>query len=126
MKKMIYTTNAPKPIGQYSQAIRVGNTVYISGQIALQVTTNELMIHDIQQEVIQIFENINAIAKEAGGSLNDIVALTVYLMKLSDVETVNEMITRYFDQPWPARASVQVAKLPRGANVEIAAVMVLS
>jgi len=124
MKQALLTKAAPAPIGQYSQAIRVNETVYISGQIGLSPVTGELIPGGVRQEVAQLFENIEKIAIAAGGSLDHLVALTVYLANLHDIEIVNDLINQKIKQPWPARAAVQVVKLPRGAAVEISAIMI--
>ncbi|MDX1901815.1 MAG: Rid family detoxifying hydrolase [Gammaproteobacteria bacterium] len=125
MKKIIQTTEAPLPIGCYSQAIQVGNMIHISGQIALDPASGELVGNNIQQQVKQVFENIDAVARASGGDINQVVALTVYLMKLSDIDAVNAAITDYFKEPWPARTTIQVSALPRQALVEITAMMII-
>lgn len=126
MKKMIFTAAAAAPIGAYSQAIGVGNTVYVSGQIGIHPATGELISHDPKEQVIQIFKNMREIALAAGGSLNHIVALTVYLIDLQEMTIINQTIAECIEQPWPARTTIQVAKLPRDAAVEISSVLVIS
>lgn len=121
----IQTDQAPAAIGTYSQAIRAGNTVYMSGQIALEPTSGEMLDDDTRGQSHQVFKNLSAVAEAAGGSLADATKLTVYLTDLGDFATVNEVMAGYFSEPYPARAAVQVAALPRGATVEIDAVLVL-
>lgn len=123
--KHIATKNAPAAIGTYSQAIRSGNTVYLSGQIPLSPRTMELVAGDMGAQIEQVFSNLEAVAVAAGGNLNDIVKLNVYLVDLGHFALVNEIMARHFSQPYPARAAVGVASLPRGAPVEMDAVLVL-
>ncbi len=125
-KQIIQTTDAPKAIGTYSQAVRVGDTVYLSGQIPLDPLTGEMAVGDMQALVMRVFENLKAVAEAAGGSFADVVKLNVYLTDLSHFPLVNQVMARYFQEPYPARAAVGVAALPRGAMVEMDAVMVLS
>ncbi len=121
----ISTANAPAAIGTYSQAVQVGKTVYLSGQIPLDPKTMELVSgFDAQAE--QVFENLKAVAEAAGGSLNDIVKLNIFLTDLNDFASVNQIMERYFQQPYPARAAVGVAALPRGAAVEMDAILQLN
>ncbi len=122
----ITTSDAPAAIGTYSQAVRVGRTVYLSGQIALNPTTMELAGDDIDRQIHQVLDNLHAVAGAAGGDLNDIAKLTVYLTSMTNFARVNEIMAQYFTPPYPARAAVGVAELPRGAQVEIDAVMVLA
>lgn len=124
-KQTIKTQNAPAAIGTYSQAIRTGNTVYLSGQIPLKPGTGELVTGDIGAEIRQVFDNLAAVAEAAGGSLAHAVKLTVYLTDLGNFTAVNEVMTDYFDEPYPARAAIGVAALPRGAAVEVDAILVL-
>ncbi len=125
MKKVVISTpNAPKAIGTYSQAIRVGDTVYLSGQIPLVPQTMELEEGDMHAQIGRVFENLSAVARAAGGSLQDAVKLNVYLTDLTNFPIVNEVMARYFQQPYPARAAVGVAALPRGVPVEMDAVLV--
>ena len=123
-KTIISTENAPAAIGTYSQAVRVENTVYLSGQIPLNPATME-MVEDFEQQTVQVFENLKAVAEAAGGSLNDIVKLNIFLTDLDNFAALNEVMGRYFSAPYPARAAVQVAALPKGAVVEIEAILYL-
>lgn len=125
-KHVISTDQAPAAIGTYSQAIRVGNTVYLSGQIPLRPTTMELVNGDMRAEISQVFDNLQAVAMAAGGGLADIVKLNVFLTDLAHFPLVNEIMARYFSEPYPARAAIGVAALPKGAAVEMDAVMVLA
>ena len=125
-RKTIATDDAPKAIGAYSQAARAGDTVYISGQIPLSPETQDFVDGDFAAQVALIFNNISAIAAAAGGSLDDIVRLTVYLVDLNNFATVNEVMGEFFIAPYPARAAVGVASLPKGAAVEIDAIMYLT
>ena len=126
MKKQIITTDqAPQAIGTYSQAVRVGETVYLSGQIPLQPTTMTLVEGDIQAQIRQVFANLQAVALAAGGTLADIVKLTIYLTDLGHFAAVNTVMADYIAEPYPARAAVGVAALPKGAQVEMDAVLVL-
>lgn len=124
-KKIIETQDAPAAIGTYSQAVAVGGTVYLSGQIPLDPRTMELVGADPKAQIRQVFENLAAVAAAAGGSLADIVKLTVYLTDLGHFPLVNEAMAQYFSAPYPARAAVGVAQLPKGAGVEADAIMVL-
>lgn len=119
------TDAAPQTIGTYSQALAVDRTVYLSGQIPLDPDTMQIVAGGIRREVEQVLANLAAVAAAAGAGLLDIVKLTVYLTDLNDFETVNQVMAGEFDEPYPARAAVQVAALPRGARVEIDAVLVL-
>lgn len=123
-KTIISTPNAPKAIGTYSQAVRVGYTVYLSGQIGLNPESMQLA-EGVEAQIAQVFENMSAVAEEAGGSLADVAKVTVYLTDLGDYAKVNEMMAQYFEEPYPARAAVGVASLPRGALIEADAVMEL-
>ena len=123
-KTIISTENAPAAIGTYSQAVRVENTVYLSGQIPLNPTTME-MVEGFEQQTVQVFENLKAVAEAAGGSLNDIVKLNIFLTDLGNFAALNEVMGRYFSAPYPARAAVGVASLPRNSCVEMDAVMYL-
>ncbi|OGA53889.1 MAG: reactive intermediate/imine deaminase [Betaproteobacteria bacterium RIFCSPLOWO2_12_FULL_62_13] len=123
-KQVIRTDAAPKAIGTYSQAVRCGNTVYLAGQIGLDPATMEL-VAGIAPQIQRVFENLKAVAAAAGGGLNDIVKLTVYLTDLNHFARVNEVMAAYLDAPYPARAALGVASLPRGALVEIDAIMQL-
>ena len=121
----ISTDTAPQAIGAYSQAIRAGNTVYLSGQIPLDPVSMTLVSTDIEPQIEQVFRNLAAVAAAAGGSLDDAVKLTVYLVDLGHFPQVNEAMTRVFKAPYPARATVQISALPKGALVEVDAVLVL-
>ena len=122
-KQIIQTTDAPQAIGTYSQAVRTGNTVYLSGQIGLDPTTMQLA-EGIDAQIVRVFDNLKAVATAAGGSLDNTVKLNVYLTDLNHFTRVNETMATYFTQPYPARAAVGVAQLPRGALVEMDAVLV--
>ncbi|WP_372718779.1 RidA family protein [Immundisolibacter sp.] len=117
---------APAAIGPYSQAIRAGNTVYLSGQIPLDPSSGELVIGDIETQAVRVFDNLKAVAEAAGGSLAQAVKLTIYLTDLTHFATVNAVMARYFEPPYPARATLGVAALPRGAGVEADAILVLT
>ena len=123
-KTIISSPKAPAAIGTYSQAVRVGDTVYLSGQLGLDPTTMQLE-EGIDAQVIRVFENLKAVAEAAGGSLADIVKLNVYLTDLANFSKVNDAMARYFSEPFPARAAVGVAALPRGGLVEADGVMEL-
>ena len=118
----IHSNEAPNAIGPYSQAVRVGDTVYLSGQIPLDPQTMELVEGDIGARARRVFDNLAAVMQEAGGSLSDIVKLTIYLMDLEQFGQVNEVMAEYFDAPFPSRATVAVAALPKGAPIEVEAV----
>lgn len=123
-KKIISTAAAPAAIGTYSQAVQAGNTVYLSGQIGLDPATGEL-VDGFEAQTVRVFENLKAVAEAAGGSLADVVKVNLYLTDLANFAKVNEVMGRYFAQPYPARAAVGIAALPRGAQVEAEAVIVL-
>ena len=123
-KSIIQTADAPAAIGTYSQAVRTNDTVYLSGQIGLDPVSMQLA-DGIEAQIHQVFKNLGAVAKAAGGSLSDVVKLNVFLIDLGHFSKVNEIMAGYFTQPYPARAAVGVAALPRGALVEADAVMVL-
>lgn len=124
-KKIITTKNAPQAIGSYSQAVKCGNTVYLSGQIPLVPETMELITGDIATQIRRVFDNLQAVAEAAGGSLQDIAKLNVFLVDLIHFPVVNEVMAEYFTQPYPARAAVGVAALPKGAQVEMDAILEL-
>ena len=124
-REIISTKNAPAAIGTYSQAVKVGKTVYLSGQIPLDPATMQLVEGGIDAEITRVFENLKAVATAAGGTLNDAVKVTVFLTDLSHFARVNEIMATYFKLPYPARAAVGVAALPRGAHVEIEAILEL-
>ena len=121
----IQTDKAPAAIGTYSQAVRTGNTVYMSGQIPLDPASMELVDGDMAAQIRRVFDNLSAVAEAAGGSLGDIAKLNVFLPDLGHFALVNEIMAEYFSEPYPARAAVGVAALPRGAQVEMDAVMEL-
>jgi len=123
-RQIIATPNAPAAIGTYSQAVRVGDTVYLSGQIGLDPATMQ-MVDGFEAQTVRVFDNLKAVAEAAGGSLADAVKLNIYLTDLSNFAKVNEIMARYFNEPYPARAAVGVKELPRGALVEADAVLVL-
>ncbi len=125
MKKIIQTDAAPQTIGTYSQAVKIENTVYLSGQIPLDPATMELIDDDIEQQIRQVIDNLQAVVIAANGSLDDIVKLNVYLTDLVNFPIINQVMTDYFSEPYPARAALGVAALPKGAEVEIDAVMIL-
>lgn len=124
-KQAIQTTQAPAAIGTYSQAVRAGATVYLSGQIPLDPATMQLVGGEPRAQITQVLENLARVAAAAGGSLDDIVKLTVYLTDLAHFPLVNEIMAKYFKEPYPARAAIGVAALPRNSEVEIDAVLVL-
>jgi reactive intermediate/imine deaminase len=121
----ISTPDAPGAIGTYSQAVKAGSTVYLSGQIPLDPRTMELVAGDVEAQVRRVFDNLRAVARAAGGDLGHAVKVNVYLTDLGNFQTVNKVMAEYFAEPYPARAAVGVAALPRGAAVEIDAVLVL-
>ena len=124
-REIIHTDRAPKAIGPYSQAVRAGDTVYLSGQIPLDPATMELISGDIDAEIRRVFENLKAVAEGAGASLAQAVKVNVYLTDLAHFAKVNEVMAAYISQPYPARAAVGVSQLPRGVRVEIEAVLYL-
>jgi reactive intermediate/imine deaminase len=124
-REIIHTDRAPKAIGPYSQAVRAGNTVYLSGQIPLDPKTMELVTGDIEKEIRQVFENLKAVAEASGGSLAKAVKVNVFLTDLANFTKVNDIMAQYCSQPYPARAAVGVAQLPRGARVEVECVLYL-
>ena len=123
-KQIISTDKAPQAIGTYSQAVKVDNTVYLSGQIPLIPETMELIEGDIDQQIHQVFKNLTAVCEAAGGELQDIVKLNIFLTDLTHFPVVNEIMAQYFQQPYPARAAIGVSQLPKGAQVEMDGVMV--
>ena len=125
-REIISTKEAPQAIGTYSQAVKVGNTVYLSGQIPLLADTMELVEGDMRAQIMRVFDNLTAVAQAAGGSLADISKLNIFLTDLSHFPLVNEIMAEYFSEPYPARAAVGVASLPKGAAVEMDAIMTLS
>ena len=123
-KKIIHTESAPAAIGTYSQAVAVGNTVYISGQIPLVPETMQLVSDEIELQIEQVLTNLAAVCKAAGGTLANIVKLNIYLTDLTHFPLVNEAMTRHFNEPYPARAAIGVSQLPKAAQVEMDAVMI--
>jgi len=126
MSTVIETRRAPQAIGTYSQAVRAGDIVYVSGQIPLDPATGILVSGDIEAEIRRVFENLRAIAEAAGGSLQNAVKLTIYLTDMSCFQKVNEIMATFFTPPFPARAAVGVAALPRGARVEMECILSLA
>lgn len=124
-RQIISTKEAPAAIGTYSQAVKVGNTVYLSGQIPLDPRTMVMMNAHIEDEIHQVFTNLQAVAKASGGALKDVVKLNIFLTDLGHFAKVNEIMAQYFQQPYPARAAVGVASLPKGARVEADAILVI-
>ncbi|VAX13432.1 RidA/YER057c/UK114 superfamily protein [hydrothermal vent metagenome] len=125
-RKIIQTDHAPQAIGTYSQAVKVDNTVYLSGQIPLVAETMELVDGDMNAQIHRVFDNLQAVCQAAGGELDDIVKLNVFLTDLNHFPLVNEVMASYFNEPYPARAAVGVASLPKGAQLEMDAVMILA
>ncbi|KPC53699.1 Rid family detoxifying hydrolase [Amantichitinum ursilacus] len=124
-KTIIHSDAAPKAVGPYSQAVRVGDTVYLSGQIGLDPVSN-VLVDGFEAQAHQVFKNLRAVAQAAGGDLSDIVKLGVFVTDLANFARLNEIMTEYFSEPFPARAAIQAAALPKGAVVEADAVLVLS
>ena len=124
-KQAIYTDNAPAAIGTYSQAVRAGEIVFLSGQIPLVPGSMEIVAGDFEARARQVFSNLAAVAKASGGSLSDAVKITVFLTDLENFATVNSVMEEYFEKPYPARAAVGVASLPKGVDVEADAILVL-
>ncbi|WP_344805894.1 RidA family protein [Allohahella marinimesophila] len=124
-KSIIHTDDAPSAIGTYSQAVKAGNTMYLSGQIPLDPKTMEVVSGDFKAMTTQVFENLQAVCRAAGGELSDIVKLNIYLTDLSNFAQLNEVMATYFRDPYPARAAIGVSQLPKGVPVEMDAVMVI-
>ena len=124
-RQIIHTDQAPAAIGTYSQAVKCGKTVYLSGQIPLDPKTMHLQNHSIEAEIHQVFKNLRAVAEASGGALKDVAKLNVFLTDLAHFPKVNEIMGEYFAQPFPARAAIGVASLPRGSRVEADAILVL-
>ncbi|MFT6351587.1 MAG: reactive intermediate/imine deaminase [Neptuniibacter pectenicola] len=124
-KSIISTNKAPAAIGTYSQAVKAGNTVYLSGQIPLNPETMEMITESFEAQAVQVFENLTAVAEAAGGNVNDFVKITVLLSDLSYFGQVNEIMAKYFQAPYPARAAYAVKALPKDADIEIEAIMVV-
>jgi reactive intermediate/imine deaminase len=125
-RQTIHTNRAPQAIGTYSQAVRVGDTVYLSGQIPLDPATGQLITNDIDAEIKRVFENLKAVAEAAGATLNHAAKVTVFLTDLAHFAKVNEIMATYFTEPYPARAAVGVAQLPKGARVEVECILSLA
>ncbi|MCD8512109.1 MAG: RidA family protein [Nitrincola sp.] len=125
-KTIISTDKAPAAIGPYSQAVKAGNTVYLSGQIPLHPETMEMVTESFEAQAVRVFENLKAVAEASGGPLADCVKLTILLTDLANFAQVNEIMQRYFSQPYPARAAYAVKALPKDADIEVEAVMVLA
>ena len=124
-KIIIVTDKAPQAIGTYSQAVKVGSTVYLSGQIPLDPATMTMVSDEFSAQVVQVFENLTAVCEAAGGNMSDIVKLNIFLTDLSHFATVNDIMSRYFQQPYPARAAIGVKELPKGSLVEMDGIMEL-
>ncbi|OQX34684.1 MAG: reactive intermediate/imine deaminase [Oceanospirillales bacterium LUC14_002_19_P2] len=124
-KQIIHTDKAPAAIGTYSQAVKVGTTVYLSGQIPLVPETMEVVEGDFTTQTHQVFRNLQAVAEAAGGNLQDAAKITIYLTDLGNFQLVNEVMAQYFEQPYPARAAVGVKELPKGVPVEVEAILEL-
>ncbi|NMH59862.1 RidA family protein [Alteromonas ponticola] len=124
-KSIIQTDNAPAAIGTYSQAVKAGTTVYLSGQIPLNPETMELVSEDFEAQAKQVFENLKAVCEAARGSMNDLVKVNIYLLDLAHFATVNEIMSQYFNKPYPARAAIGVAQLPKSSQIEIDGIMEL-
>lgn len=124
-KSVIHTDRAPKAIGTYSQAVKSGTTVYLSGQIPLVPETMEMVSDDFEAQARQVFENVKAVCEAAGGSTNDLTKVNIFLIDLSNFAKVNEIMSQYFKQPYPARAAIGVKELPKGSQIEIDGVMEL-
>ena len=124
-REVIHTDKAPQAIGTYSQAVKINDTVYLSGQIPLVPETMELVEGDIKTQIKRVFDNLQAVAQAAGGDLNDIAKLNIFLTDLANFPIVNETMAEYFNQPYPARAAIGVASLPKAAEVEMDAIMVV-
>lgn len=122
-KVIINTDKAPQAIGTYSQAVKINNTVYLSGQIPLDPDTMEMQQSDFMTEAHQVFKNVSAVCEAAGGCIQDMVKVNIFLTDLSNFAQVNEAMAQYFEQPYPARAAIGVAQLPKGANIEIDGIM---
>ena len=125
-KEIISTENAPQAIGPYSQAVKAGNLMFISGQIPLNPKTGDLVAESIEDQARQVLENVKSICEEAGRSLDDIVKISIFLTDLSNFAVVNDVMKEYFSEPYPARATVEVSGLPLGVNVEIEAIVLLN
>lgn len=125
MKTIISTEKAPSAIGTYSQAVKVGNTVYLSGQIPLVPETMEVISDDFAEQAHQVFKNLSSVCEAAGGNINDMVKVNIFLTDLSKFATVNEVMSQYFQEPYPARAAIEISALPKAVAIEIDGVMEL-
>lgn len=125
-RSIISTDKAPAAIGTYSQAVKAGNTVYISGQIPLDPETMEMVTESFEAQAVRVFENMKAIAEASGGSFSDVVKLTILLSDLKYFAQVNEVMARYFSEPYPARAAFAVKALPKDADIEVESIMVIA
>lgn len=123
-KKIIFTESAPKAIGPYSQAVNAGSFTFVSGQVAINPETGDLMNQSIEQQAEQVIKNLTAICDKANASLDNIVKLTIYITDMNDFSVVNEVMQRHFKEPYPARATVEVSALPLGVNVEMDAILI--
>lgn len=123
MKTIINTEKAPSAIGTYSQAVKVGNTVYLSGQIPLVPETMEVISDDFSEQAHQVFKNLSSVCEAAGGCINDMVKVNIFLTDLSVFATVNEVMSQYFQEPYPARAAIEISALPKGVAIEIDGIM---
>jgi len=124
MSKVIISTNqAPQAIGTYSQAVKIGTTVYLSGQIPLVPDTMEMVSQDFAEQTHQVFKNLSAVCEAADGGINDMVKVNIFLTDLGNFATVNEIMSQYFQEPYPARAAIEIKALPKGAQIEIDGVM---
>lgn len=124
-KEIIHTDKAPKAIGTYSQAVKVNNTVYISGQIPLIPETMEVIAGSVEEQIHQVFKNMQAIIEAAGGTFDNVVKLNIFLIDLTNFPTVNQVMSQYFTEPYPARAAIGVKELPKGVAVEMDAILEL-
>jgi reactive intermediate/imine deaminase len=125
MKSIIATDKAPSAIGTYSQAVKVNNTVYLSGQIPLEPVSMTVVEGGFVEQTEQVFKNLSAVCEAAGGTINDMVKVNVFMVDLGNFATVNEIMAKYFEQPYPARAAIQISKLPKDVEIEIDGVMEL-
>lgn len=125
MKSIVQTDQAPSAIGTYSQAVKVNSTVYLSGQIPLVPETMEVVEGDFAAQTHQVFKNLSAVCQAAGGSINDMVKVNIFMTDLNNFATVNEVMSQYFSEPYPARAAIEISKLPKGVDIEIDGVMEL-
>tara|TARA_R110001583_G_scaffold85821_3_gene224873 strand:- start:6678 stop:7067 length:390 start_codon:yes stop_codon:yes gene_type:complete len=125
MKSIITTDQAPSAIGTYSQAVKVNNTVYLSGQIPLIPETMTIVEGGFAEQTEQVFKNISAVCEAAGGSINDMVKVNIFMTDLSNFATVNEIMAKYFQKPYPARAAIQISKLPKDVDIEIDGILEL-